>query len=314
MLKGAITSDIDTLQSIYKGVGCRRSGGYTGIELRVGLENYMRFLESYGINSTLFMVGNDFLDERNHAIIRDVCSSGHEIANHTMTHAQGFRLLSVEEKEHELSEMERVCEAVAGSRPSGFRSPGWNVGDDAMAILKRRGYSYDSSVFPTSLMPLLKTVHWYKNRRRSVCERSTMGQLGYMFSPLGPYRVAEGRLGRRGESNFIEFPISVSPHFRMPLTATFTLLTGIDSLKKTVRLMSERGYPMQYQFHLSDFVDYSIPELSDQVPRKNDGAYVPDALNMPLQKKVDIFKAVMEELTKYYRINTLKVWADDCLS
>ncbi len=62
--------------------------------------------------------------------------AGMRLQNHTMTHAQGFRLLSVEEKERELSEMESVCEEVTGNKPCGFRSPGWNVGDDAMAILK----------------------------------------------------------------------------------------------------------------------------------------------------------------------------------
>ncbi|HEX7555890.1 MAG TPA: hypothetical protein VF338_04645, partial [Leptolinea sp.] len=59
-LKAAITMDVDTLESIYKGQGSRRSRGYTHAEMRIGLENFSRFLEPYRAKATLFMVGNDF--------------------------------------------------------------------------------------------------------------------------------------------------------------------------------------------------------------------------------------------------------------
>ncbi len=84
MLQAAITSDIDTLASIYKGRGCRRPCGYTYTEFRMGLENFMRFLEPYRVKTTMFMVGNDFLNENNHAAIRAV---GHIIP--FVLHIQG---------------------------------------------------------------------------------------------------------------------------------------------------------------------------------------------------------------------------------
>jgi len=60
MLRAAISSDIDTLQSIYGGRGCRRVGGYTFAEFQIGLDNSCRFLERYGAQATFFMVGEDF--------------------------------------------------------------------------------------------------------------------------------------------------------------------------------------------------------------------------------------------------------------
>ena len=45
---GAISSDIDTLASLYQGHGLRRAD-YTYAELAIGLENFSRFLEPYGI-------------------------------------------------------------------------------------------------------------------------------------------------------------------------------------------------------------------------------------------------------------------------
>ena len=151
MLEGAISYDVDTLASIYKGYGLRRPGGHTYAEFRMGLENLCRFLEPYGIKATFFMVGNDFKQSQNVPYIKALIAEGHEISNHTLTHAQGFRLLSHEEKEAEIFGMEEICEQVTGRRPMGFRSPGWNIADDALAILRRRGYIYDSSVFPLSL-------------------------------------------------------------------------------------------------------------------------------------------------------------------
>ena len=90
----------------------------------MGLENFSRFLEPYRVKATLFMVGNDFLQEANQGAIRAVASAGHEIANHTLTHAQGFRYLSTEAKETEITGMQTLCQQVIGTRPVGFRSPG----------------------------------------------------------------------------------------------------------------------------------------------------------------------------------------------
>ena len=75
------------------------------------------------------MVGNDFLYEKNHASIKTIANNGHEIANHSMTHPQGFRWLSIKEKEFELVSMSDICHDVLGKRPIGFRAPGWNIDD-----------------------------------------------------------------------------------------------------------------------------------------------------------------------------------------
>ena len=108
MLEGAISCDVDTLASIYKGYGLRRQDGYTYAEFRMGLENLCRFLEPFGIKATLFMVGEDFYQPQNIPYIKAVVAEGHEIANHTLTHAQGFRLLSLEAKEAEITGMEEI--------------------------------------------------------------------------------------------------------------------------------------------------------------------------------------------------------------
>lgn len=309
MLRGAISSDIDTLQSIYGGRGCRRAGGYTYAELRIGLENSCRFFEKFGVKATLFMVGEDFKREADHGVIRAVAAAGHEIANHTLTHAQGFRLLSAEDKEREIAGMEDACYALLGSRPVGFRSPGWNMGDDGSAILQRRGYIYDSSVHPMSLTPLFKFLHWWNTSQRTGGDRTTLGHLSYMFAPLLPYRADARNLARRGSDGLVELPVTVVPGIRFPFWATLHLATGFGLFERSYKLLRALKFPIQYQFHLSDFVDYTTPELADQVPAPNSGVYVPQALRVPLAKKLPLFERALETIAADYEFVTLADWA-----
>lgn len=308
-LRAAISSDIDTLQSIYGGRGCRRSGGYTHAELSEGLENFCRFLEPFGVKATLFMVGHDFTLPKNHGVIRATAAEGHEIANHTLSHAQGFRLMDAASMEAEIAGMEDACHAVIGERPVGFRSPGWNVGDSAIAILKRRGYVYDSSIHPMSLTPLFKFLHWWNTSSRTGGDRTTLGQLDYMFAPLTPYRTSADALARKGEGGLVELPLTVVPFVRAPFWATFLLATGFELFEKSFRVIKSRGLPIQYTFHLSDFVDYTRPELAEQVPLAGDGVYVPQALRVPLAKKLPLFRRAMDVIANDYEFCTLRDWA-----
>ena len=306
----SISIDMDTLASIYKGQGCTRTGGYTYIEFRTGVENMLAFFDRLGIHTTLFMVGNDFLFEKNHHTIKEIVRSGHEIANHSMRHPQGFRWLSGAEKEQELAQMNAVCEQVTGQTPIGFRSPGWNVDDTAIPILNRLGFRYDSSVFPTSFMPLLKMSHWLSMSKQTKETRTTMGQINYMFAPLKPYRVSDDALGKKGSNPLIEFPLSVSPHLRIPFFATMLLFTGFGFYKALYRHIHSVGLPIHFQMHLSDFIDYSLPELEGQIPDTNQGTYIPQALHTPLIEKIDIFNKMIEMMVADYSFITLQQWAD----
>jgi len=308
-LKACISIDVDTLSSIYKGVGCTRPGGYTFIEFRTGMENLASFFKRYDIETTLFMVGNDFLHKANLGHIQAVHQAGHEIANHSMTHPQGFRWLSNAEKEYEIRSMGQVCQDCIGEQPIGFRSPGWNNDDSAIPVLKKCKYQYDSSVFPTFLMPIMKIAHWHSMSKREKHERTTMGSLVYMFAPIQPYRTSSQSLGKKGEDGLLEFPISVSPVLRIPFFATQLLFSGMKFNQLLYKSMRFAQHSIHFQMHLSDFVDYSLPELADQMPRNGQGSYIPQALHTPLSKKLDVFARIIELIALDYDFYTLKQWA-----
>lgn len=312
-LVGAISSDIDTLHSLYKGHGLRRPA-YSYAEMRIGLDNFSRVLERYGAKATLFMVGNDFLQPPNVDVIRAIAAQGHEIANHSMHHPQGFRYLTAPEMEAEIAGMEDACLSVTGRRPIGFRSPGWNIGDRAASILKRRGYLYDSSVHPTSLMPLFKFLHWWNTRSRSGGDRTAMGQLNYMFAPRQPYRSSITSFAARGVDGIVELPVTVVPVVRLPFWATFLLASGLGAFKASLRTLVATRSPVQFQFHLSDFVDFNDREFVDQVPRAGDGVYVPQALWTPLETKHELFTRALDLLAEHYEFITLERWAGQVAS
>ena len=307
---GNISIDVDSLSSIYKGQGCSRSGGYTFLEFRTGLENLSDFFLKYQIKTTMFMVGSDFLYKDNHSSIKDIASIGHEIANHSMTHPQGFRWLPLDEKEKELTRMSDTCQEVTGTRPIGFRSPGWNIDDSTISVLNKLYYTYDSSVFPTSLMPVMKFAHWSSMSKQKKQDRTTMGQTNYMAAPLKPYHVSDKSLGRAGSNALIEFPISVTPLLRIPFFATLLLFTGIGFYKQLYRSIRSAGIPIHFQMHLSDFIDYSIPEIQDQMPSNKQGAYLPQSLSTPLSKKIDLFSEMVEIIGQDHEFITLEKWSE----
>ena len=305
----SVTIDVDSLSSIYKSQGLKRPGGYTFIEFRTGLETIQRFFEGYRMKTTLFMVGNDFLHQPNHSAIRSIILDEHEPANHSMTHPQGFRWLNPEEKGKEIAAMGDICEKVTGVRPVGFRSPGWNIDDNTLPILQRLGYTYDSSVFPTSLMPLMKFAHWASMSGQTKPNRTTMGMWRYMAAPITPYHTSQSSLAQKGDGGIIEFPVSVTPILRIPFFATLLLFTSNSFYQALYKNIKRSGLPVHFQMHLSDFVDYSLPELENQMPSTHRGAYVPQALGTPLKKKLEVFKKMMDLMVADYEFITLGEWS-----
>jgi peptidoglycan-N-acetylglucosamine deacetylase len=164
-------------------------------------------------------------------------------------------------------------------------------------------------VHPMSLMPVFKFLHWWNTPNRTGGDRTTLGHLAYMFAPLKPYRSDARRLAHRGTDGIVELPLTVVPGVRFPFWATLLLASGFELFAKCYRILRSLRWPIQYQFHLSDFVDYSHPDLADQVPGPKDGVYVPQALRMPLAKKQELFERAIDLMAQDYSFVTLEEWA-----
>ena len=68
-----------------------------------------------------------------------------------------------EEIETELRSAQEAIEKVTGYRPTGFRGPGFSCSLATLTTLKRLGYAYDASTFPTFLGPLARLYYFMQS-------------------------------------------------------------------------------------------------------------------------------------------------------
>jgi len=307
MLKGAISIDLDTLNTHLKGFGLKKEK-YDFFDFSSGIDNFLKLLDEFNIKATFFVVGKDLLHQQNIETLFKVVESGHEIANHSMNHIQDFRLLDKKQKTEEIQKSEELIFEKINKRTVGFRTPGWNISDDVIDILKSRNYLYDSSIFPSFLNPVLKFLHFTSMRGRGKIDRTTLGKLKYSFAPSTPYFPARNSFLRKdNNSKFIEFPISVTLIFRFPFFATFLLKTGSDIFKVSYQLMKLLQKPIIYEFHLFDFVDFEKLEFKNQIPKKSEqGVYIPQSIHTSFEKKWNLFHEAMSIMTKDYEFDTLE--------
>lgn len=294
--------DVDTLHSIFKSKNLSEGYSYSWNEYEEGLANLCDFFDSLGIKATLFCVGADLTHPANREFVKDAYNRGHEIANHTMNHVQGLRLLTKDRKENEIAQCEEICALITGEKPVGFRAPGWNIDEEVLEILIRRGYQYDSSIFPTFLMPIMKAMYLNTMKNGAREDRTTMGCMRYMFAPIRPYRTSATSF-REGKDGLWEFPIAVSPIIRFPLFATILLKLGLGNFRRTYQKIKKKNNPLQFMLHLFDFVDFSKKQYQRDVDNLRN-VYVPQSLTMPYEDKMRLIKKAFDMMLNDYDFKT----------
>lgn len=179
----------------------------------------------HGVSATFFIVGSDVCGAAGEWLPR-LAAAGHEIASHSMHHPFGMTRLPLQTREAELAEAEEAIARWMGTRPVGFRSPGYDVDEPLLDLLQRRGYLYDSSVFPTILAPAIRCAQAFI-RMRQPAEHGTMGRLAFLRAPRHPYQPARGQLWQTDRSrDLVELPVGTLTVARLPFYATFHLMGG----------------------------------------------------------------------------------------
>lgn len=113
-------------------------------------EHLLRFLDGRSIKATFFVSG--YIADRHPDLIRAIDSAGHEIQSHGYWHKLAYHQTDDEFRE-DLDQSIRSIESIIGRRPTGYRAPAWSISFDRaryLPILKKAGFSYDSSLFPTT--------------------------------------------------------------------------------------------------------------------------------------------------------------------
>jgi len=116
----------------------------------VGVRRILRLLEREGVRATFFVPGHTA--ETYPAATRAIVAAGHEIGHHGYLHEDPVRL----GRKRERAVLRRGLEAlerVAGLRPVGYRSPGWDTSPDTIELLVEAGFRYDSSLMGDDYSP-----------------------------------------------------------------------------------------------------------------------------------------------------------------
>lgn len=293
---GVIQIDVDGLWVIFQhfGIGYNDS---QDILYESALPAFLELFDTYNIKATLFVVGKDLLCPSKVNLLKKAVKKGHEIANHSMNHSEGFSYLSFNEKKKEIEGAEQIIQNELGVSTKGFRTPSNDVDSEVLKILEDKGYVYDSSLMPTYYGPLLKKLKFsaLKINRKG----HYLGKPIYGLAPLGPYHPSYEAIWKKGQMKILEVPITTMPWVRFPFHASFTFASyqlglGCSLFNLGYMLLSLTSLPLNFVFHTNEL---SVPIYEKGIKRQF-------GLNLPLKEKQKICNHMLSAIKRDFKIIT----------
>lgn len=261
------------------------------------------FLERRGLTITFFVVGKDVCLNENKPYITMLAEAGHEIGNHSYSHEPWLHLYSEEQIEEELARTEDGIASITGTRPIGFRGPGYSVSETVLRVLSRRGYAYDCSTLPTFLGPVART-YYFMTTKLSQEEREQRKKLfGTFAEGLRPNKPYNWQLD---DSLLLEIPVTTMPLVKVPIHASYVLYLANFSKHlalayfRTALLMCRlTGVKPSLLLHPLDFMNGDdVPELG----------FFP-AMRQKLDDKLAIMDRILTLMTNQYTAVTMYEFA-----
>lgn len=240
-------------------------------------ERFGELCDRAGVKGTLFVVGRDLALGRGNKALRALHAAGHELASHSFDHRYDLSRRTHAEIDEDLAKAEAQIEALTGSRPKGFRAPGYTLSDTLFEVLARRGYAYDSSLLPSPPYYAAKAALLGALKLAGREGRSILGDVRQLAWPRGPQR-----------RQVLELPVSVLPGVRVPYIGTlFTLLPARAS---TLLARSLARDPLVVlELHGIDLCDATDGVSPDLASRRRD-------LGVPAKEKIARIEAVVRAL------------------
>jgi polysaccharide deacetylase family protein (PEP-CTERM system associated) len=112
----------------------------------------LTILSEQNVRATFFVLG--YVADSHPGLIEEIAAEGHEIGVHGYFHRFVSRMTAAEFAQ-ELDQTLAAIVRITGITPTGHRAPYFSLNANtpwAFEVLESRGFSYDSSVFPTKNM------------------------------------------------------------------------------------------------------------------------------------------------------------------
>lgn len=305
MRLAAVSVDLDEIPCYAAIHGLRVPAGSEHALYERAVPRLARLFEDHAIPATFFAIGDDALREPVAAALRDLAGRGHEIASHSQAHLYD---LTRRERAAILADVAaslETLERAVGTRPRGFRAPGYTITDTVFSVLRELGLAYDSSVFPCPAYYAPKAAIIGALSVRAAlglgsASRSIVDDPRVLGAPADPYFPAdrEGGYWRVGPSEgLLELPIGVTPGLRLPFIGTSVAVAGERGAAMLAKQMVGREV-VTLELHAMDLADRDEDGLGWLAPHE-------PALSRTAAQKARAIGAAIEALRAHgYRFVT----------
>ncbi len=157
----------------------------------VATPRILDLLDQYSIPASFYIPG--FVAETHPSLLEDIADRGHEIGHHGYMH-EAPATMSVEEEAEVLDRGTEILAGITGTAPVGYRSPGWELSEVSLDLLRERGFLYDSSLMGDDAPYLLEPdsagrrmvevpIHWLLDDAPNFVYAPAANRLGPMRGP-----------------------------------------------------------------------------------------------------------------------------------
>lgn len=218
------------------------------------------YAATHDFKLSLYVIGRDLRDPEVFDRVREWARAGHEVGNHSWSHALNLGALPGDRIEEEIRSSHEIIAKCTGEPPRGFIAPNWAVSRKVVEILVDLDYLYDTSLFPSIyLYPMVGRLAWHSLGNLAVL-RTILGRRDWLHPltrPIEPHFVdrAYRRMKGPGTGRLLILPLPTLSRFSAPCWHTSGFVLGWDRLKKRLSrlLQTRRGF--YYLMHPADFSD-----------------------------------------------------------
>jgi peptidoglycan-N-acetylglucosamine deacetylase len=282
--KGTLQVDVDDLWVYYESIGRTTPHDAEPAAFTQGIPRLLDLFDRYGARGTFFVCGRDLPAQRK--VIREIVRRGHEVANHSAKHRNGYARLSYEALWQDVCEAHGKIAEATGRAPVGFKAPGFSYNPLLPRVLAELGYRYDSSRLPTFYAGAIRGMQ--RVLSKGEVDPTHYGRFSYGLESLRPHPLDTG-------SALLEAPVTTVPIVRLPMHSTFVLTAGRWLFDLGMWLCRARSTPVNYLLHAADVVDLSS------------GGTTPDPalasypfLTQPWSRKRPLYEHMLSQLTQTY--------------
>jgi len=287
-----LSVDIDSIAVHLRGYGIDDARD-DDAHYRVAIPRMLELFAAADARATFFLITAEAL--RHPQVVRSIVAHGHEVGCHSWTHRLPFALSDPGSVEREIFEARSRLEELAEAPVVGFRAPSWGVTDELVSQLRKAGFRYDASSFPSWVLFALR---WSISRRSA----SEMGRLRSsvrqgLFEPGVPHLVDHSS-GR----SMVEIPLCTTPFARLPYYHTLRFLLP-DALFRAIGAAARWRPTPGYIFHAVDFLALDADGLDARIARH-------PGMDRPLEDKLALVRRSLCELARGRSVVPLREIAD----